>query len=118
MWAFTWTVNAPDKKTKDGFRMTVSKVFEYLVRQSLQGNHLLFDPENIRRALDPKGLLPLSESEAISIEQHIERLVDSSTLERKRAYLESLDPKTHAWVIKAYFNLIETNLHESQGVLH
>jgi hypothetical protein len=98
--------------------MTVSKVFEYLIHQSLQGNHLLFEPENIRRALDPKMLLPLSETEACSVEQHIERLVDSSTLERKRAYLERLDPKTYAWVIKAYFNLIETNLYESQEVLH
>jgi hypothetical protein len=91
---------------------------EYLIHQAIQGNHVLFEPERIRRALDPQSLVPLSESEANTIAGHIERLVDATSLERKRAYLEGLDSKTYAWVVKTYFNIVENNLFEKQEVLH
>ena len=61
---------------------------------------------------------PLTEKEAIEVERHIEFLVAASSLDRKRAYLESLDTRTYAWVVRTYFNIVETSLWESQEVRH
>jgi hypothetical protein len=99
---------------------------EYLIEQSLQGNHILFDHENLTRVLrgesrdgSSDGLLkPLSEEEAYSVEHHIERLIGEPSLMQKRAYLESLDSRTYAWVVRTYFNIIENNLWESQEIHH
>jgi hypothetical protein len=95
---------------------------EYLISQSLQGNHVLFDHDSLTRILrdgSGSGLLgPLSEEEAYRVEHHIERLIGEPSLMQKRAYLESLDTRTYAWVVRTYFNIIENNLWESQEIHH
>ncbi|MDR3607030.1 MAG: hypothetical protein P4M08_06585 [Oligoflexia bacterium] len=95
---------------------------EYLIEQSIQGNHVLFDHDAMTHVLrDGSGsglLAPLSEEEAYGVEHHIERLIGEPSLLRKRAYLESLDSRTYAWVVRTYFNIIENNLWESQEVRH
>lgn len=95
---------------------------EYLIQQSIRGHHVLFDVETLRKVLSPEGDCDLSqiltEAEATSIEGHIECLIRQPTLADKRAYLSGLDPITYAWVVKTYFNIIETNLYESQEIRH
>jgi hypothetical protein len=95
---------------------------EYLIQQSLQGNHILFDHDHLTRIFregSASGLLkPLSEEEAYGVEHHIERLIGEPSLMQKRAYLDSLDSRTYAWVVRTYFNIVENNLWESQEVRH
>jgi hypothetical protein len=96
---------------------------EYLIDQSIQGNHILFDPEMVRRVFQKKGAGPgdssiLNEEEAYSVEHHIERLILQPTLIQKRAYLEKLDAKTYEWVVRTYFNIVENNIYEKLEVKH
>ncbi len=89
---------------------------EYLINQSIQGNHVLFDPQALKEILlDTRGA-PVTESYAV--EHHIERLILQPTLEQKRAYLEALDADTFQRVVKTYFNIVENNLFETNGVRH
>lgn len=92
---------------------------EYLIGQSVQGNHILFDGDSLRKVF--KKTSPgkaLDEQEAYQVEHHIERLIAQPTLLQKRAYLERLDSKTYEWVVRTYFNIIENNIYENSEVKH
>lgn len=92
---------------------------EYLIDQSLQGNHILFDPCLIREIFHAGKLhrdLPIEK--AYEVEPHIERLISLPTLAQKKAYVEKLDRDTVIDVIKTYFNIVENNLYENSEVRH
>lgn len=91
---------------------------EYILRQAAQGFHVLFDNDTIRKAYRDTSTEEISEDAAYGVEHHVEQLITLPTLKQKQAYLESLDPQTFPLVVKAYFNIIENNLFESQGVTH
>lgn len=91
---------------------------QYLLEQSLRGNHLLFDAELLRRALVSS---PLSEAEAYSVEPHLERLMTQPTLELKQTYLHELrrqDPGTLFKVIQTYLSIVENTLLETSEARH
>jgi hypothetical protein len=89
---------------------------EYLIHQSIQGNHVLFDRESLRQVFEETRLF--EEEDAYSVEHHIEKLITQPTLEQKRAYLEGLDPETYGKVVRTYFNIVENNLFENSEVKH
>ncbi len=94
---------------------------EYLINQSKQGNHVLFDVESLRKVFwkeNPYLSMTISEQEAYSVEHHIEKLILEPSLAQKRAYLEALDPNTYEMVVKTYFNIIENNIYEKLEVQH
>ncbi len=91
---------------------------EYLIHQSMQGHHVLFDLDRIRRVLSETTLHSFSEEDAYSVEHHIERTLGQPTLLEKKAYLAQLDETTLERVIRTYFNILENNLLENHGVLH
>jgi len=101
-------------------RRQISQV-EYLIGQSIQGNHVLFDIESVRKVFwkDSKAFTSaLSEEDAYSVEHHIERMILEPTLAQKRAYLEGLDENTFVRVVKTYFNIVENNLYDNSRVEH
>lgn len=91
------------------------KQVEYLISQSIQGNHILFDAETIRRVLKHSASRPVQTPGA---EHHLEQLILQPSLRAKRAYLERLDPDTFECVVRTYMNVVENNLLESSGVRH
>mgnify|MGYP000659173581 CR=1 FL=1 len=93
---------------------------EYLIGQSIQGNHVLFDLETVRRVFwkDHLSSPILSDEEAYCVEHHIERMMLEPTLAQKRAYLENLDAEIFEKVVKTYFNIVETNLYDNAEVRH
>lgn len=88
---------------------------EYLIHQSIQGNHILFDLETVRQAFQQSFS---EEEESANVEHHIEKLILKPSLNQKRAYLEKLDPDTLKKVIRTYFNIIENNLFEQSNNRH
>jgi hypothetical protein len=100
--------------------ITVSKAqlrqVEYLIQQSLQGNHVLFDASQLRAAMsipeDSPGL------DAGTVERHIENLITLPSLAQKRAYLERLETPEFLELIRSYFNIIENNLLERSEARH
>jgi hypothetical protein len=95
---------------------------EYLIQQSIKGHHVLFDVPTLRKILKASGSSDGSKTltleQAQTIENHIEALLRQPSLAEKRAYLESLDSFDFTWVVKTYFNIIESNVYESQETHH
>jgi hypothetical protein len=94
---------------------------EYLIGQSIQGNHVLFDLETVRGIFWKEGIVQRSrftEEDAYSVEHHLEKLILQPTLIEKRAYLEQLDRDTFEKVVKTYFNIVENNLFENVEIHH
>lgn len=93
---------------------------EYLIEQSKQGNHVLFDTETVRRVFAnyKNRLQRFTEEEAYTVEHHIERLISQPSLAEKHAYLEALDRETYECVVRTYFNIVENNLYENVEVRH
>ncbi len=89
---------------------------EYLIHQSIQGNHILFDTETVRKIFWEHS--HLSDSEAYAVEHHIEKLILLPSLEQKKAYLEQMDTTTFEKVVRTYFNIVENSLFEKSQVLH
>lgn len=90
---------------------------EYLIQQSAQGNHILFDLDTVRRVFTRK-LEPMTETQAKEIEGHIETLVTLDSFDRQKHYLQALPEDVLYRVIKMYFNIVENNLFETGPVRH
>jgi hypothetical protein len=84
---------------------------EYLIGQSILGNHVLFDAEMVRRVLVDSS--PIETADAHAVEHHIEKLILQPSIDEKRAYLEGLDQETLERVVRTYFNIVENNLYET-----
>jgi hypothetical protein len=109
-------------KAQEGFRMiTVSQeqlaAVEYLIKQSTQGNHVLFDLDTVRRVFTVKTQ-PMNEDQIREVENHIERLISLGTLEKQKSYVQNLPEEVLYRVIKTYFNIVENNLFENTAVRH
>lgn len=93
---------------------------EYLLKQSMLGNHVLFAADEIRGALSPEfsAASPKSDDAAYEVEHHVERLITQPTLSEQRAYLDKLDVETFRRVVRTYINIVENNLYESTEVRH
>ncbi len=93
---------------------------EYLIHQSIQGNHILFDLDTVRQVFwqNCQYSENWNEQLAYAVEHHVERMILQPTLDGKRTYLKSLDTETMALVIKTYFNIVENNLYESSRIIH
>jgi hypothetical protein len=90
---------------------------EYLIQQSAQGNHILFDIDMVRKVFSNK-INPMTPEEAAEIEGHIEKLIRLEGYEPRKAYLSRLSETVLHRVIKIYFNIVENNLFESTPVRH
>ena len=91
---------------------------QYLINQSTQGNHILFDLDLVRRVFTHPTLIPMKESEAYEVEHHIEKLISMEGYGKQKAYIENLPEETLYRVIKTYFNIVENSLFESSSVRH
>jgi hypothetical protein len=90
---------------------------EYLINQSAQGNHILFDLDLVRRVFT-NPTKPMNESDAYEVEHHIEKLISLEGFDKQKAYVEHLPEETLYRVIKTYFNIVENSLFESSVVRH
>lgn len=94
---------------------------EYLIQQSAQGNHVLFDAETLRRIFRRNGApdeASFSAEDAYAVEHHVEKLISEPSLEIKRAYLEALPPATFEQVVRTYFSIIENCIYENAKEMH
>lgn len=101
---------------------------EYLIDQSIQGHHVLFDAGTIRKVLQwQTGLNAVTRSENPSpeaaeqfrhSEQMLEHMLALPTLAQKRAFLENLDHEDFEGVVRLWFNVVENSLFRSTGERH
>lgn len=91
---------------------------KYLLEQSAQGNHLLFDEQTLRRVA---GRIGNNEARTESLEQAehlLEQMILKPTISGKRAFLETLDRATYDEVARVYFNIVQNTAQEKQGFQH
>ena len=93
-----------------------AKQVQYLLEQAMQGNHILFEPQLIKKALRRQKKLATHES--YGVEPQVERLLSLPTLNEKRSFIEALDNETVEQVICTYLNIVENTLFETKGVAH
>jgi hypothetical protein len=86
---------------------------EYLLTQSEQGNHILFDISLIREALETADV---SAEEAYSVEPLLERLFELPTLGHKQHFIASLPKETRSKLVRVYFNVVENALVEGEKI--
>jgi hypothetical protein len=94
---------------------------EYLIDQSMKGNHILFDIESLRKVFQKEknqASAVLTDEKAYEVEHHIENLIHKPTMEHKKAYLDALDSQTFELVVKTYFYIVENNIFETTEVTH
>lgn len=93
---------------------------EYLIQQSIQGHHVLFDTDKVREVFASHAYFDEEEAvqEAEDVEHHIEKLILEPSLARKKAYLETLTEDIQKSVIRVYFNIIENHLYDHSQTTH
>lgn len=90
----------------------------YLLKQSAQGNHLLFDERTIRRIADRLGVNETRDSRVEKAESLLEQMILQPTIASKKQFLEALDPLTYDDVARVYFNIVQNTAEEHQGFSH
>jgi hypothetical protein len=90
---------------------------EYLIKQSTQGNHILFDLETVRKVFS-LNTPPMNGEQAHDVEKHIEKIMTLEGFDQRKAYVEHLPEDVLYRVIKIYFNIVENNLFETNLIRH
>ena len=100
---------------------------EYLIQQSIQGHHVLFDHDTIKSILNKNpehSAFTLKSADfrpdfrIEQVEHIIEELITKPTLTEKKAFLNALSRDVFEQVVCTYFNIVENNLFESTQVKH
>ena len=91
---------------------------KYLLQQSAQGNHLLFDESTLRRLAPRLGQTETRNERIEKAEQLLEQMILRPSISSKRAFLESLDAETYDEVARVFFNIMQNTAQENQGFTH
>lgn len=94
---------------------------EYLLEQSRNGLHLLFDRESIARVFSESK----TEDDSLfkvdnlaRIQNLLAEFMDKSTLKKKRAFVGELDKTDHDLLVRTYFNIIENSITSNTSMKH
>lgn len=91
---------------------------KYLLQQSAQGNHLLFDETTLRRLAPRIGRQENRDERVEKAEQLLEQMILRPSISSKRAFLETLDSDTYDDVARVFFNIVQNTAQENQGFSH
>jgi hypothetical protein len=103
------------RKQEDGLEQ-----IEYLLYQSTQGIHFMFENSEIVKVLSrpAEDQDSLSFSNMEKVQDILTHFIEKPSMEAKRRYLESLDPKTYELLIRAYFQLVENTILANTNIRH
>ncbi len=91
---------------------------KYLLEQSAQGNHLLFDETTLRRVAPRIGHQEKRSERVEKAERLLEQMILRPSIASKRAFLEALDPEVYDDVARVFFNIVQNTVQEKQGFSH
>ena|SRR3989338_1871055 len=89
---------------------------QYLIEQSILGNHILFNNETIIR-IAIGNAKDLERNRMEKAERLIEEMILCPTLDAKRCFLAKLDHDTHDDVARVYLNIVHNRVYESSTFL-
>ena len=93
---------------------------EYLLYQSTQGIHFMFDNKELVKVLSQKSLDKKLKDQANvqKVQDLLTRFIERPSIHDKRLYLETLDSDTYELLVRAYFQLVENTILASTDVRH
>lgn len=93
---------------------------EYLLTQSVQGVHLLFDNKTIAKVLKkPTEKIDFFNYSNVSkIQNLFTELVNKKSLAEKRLFLQQLKPKEYELLLRTYFHILENTILASSEHKH
>lgn len=93
---------------------------EYLLAQSAQGLHLLFDSETVRKILS----LPTENMDFFTFE-NLNRIqtilgdfLKKKSFVEKKLFLERLDRESYELLVRSYFNIVDNAIMEQTKLRH
>lgn len=102
----------------DGANSQVDQI-EYLLQQSTQGLHFIFDHHDVANVLrkDDEGL-PLDIKLMDKVQGLLSGLLGKQSITEKRSFLESLPRKDYELLVKAYFQLVDKTILANSHLKH
>lgn len=92
---------------------------QYLLEQSTNGNHILFDNTTIKRIAATLDLHEEEQKERIeNAESLLEQLILCPSIEEKKLFLENLDETTYNDVVRVYINVLHNTIADSHSYVH
>jgi hypothetical protein len=95
----------------------LAREVEYLIEQSIQGHHVLFDPALLKSVLVPTALNQRP-NELQHVEPLLEQMLGLPSLAQKRAFMESLNEEEFMGVLRLWFNVVDNSLYHSSHERH
>jgi hypothetical protein len=93
---------------------------EYLLSQSAQGFHLLFDSKSVRRILSrPTEKMDFFTFENLNrIQAILGDFLKKKTFQEKKFFLEGLDDESYELLVRSYFNIVDNTILEGTKHKH
>ena len=96
------------------------KEIEYLIQQSMNGFHVLFDNETIKRYYS--GIKNeddiFDEGRARQTERLVEIFMSTPTITARKQLFRSLSEEEQSLLLRTYFNIVENNILNSRRMLN
>lgn len=93
---------------------------EYLLDQSIQGIHFMFDHADIVRVLskyqNDQDFFTFDNMG--KVQDMLTKFLERPTITEKRSFLERLSAEEHELLIRAYFHLVENTILSHSNVRH
>ncbi len=97
-----------------------TKQIEYLLFQSTQGLHFIFENLDIahilRNPVDDRVFF--TEEKMKKVQRLLSGLLDCATLQEKRSYLERLGAEDFELLVRSYFHLVENTILAHSDIRH
>ena len=85
---------------------------QYIIQQSMNGYHVLFDNETIKRfcANSKTDDDIFDENQARRTERLVELFMSTPTINGRKQFFESLNDEEKSLLIRTYFHIVENNI--------
>lgn len=108
------------KQIKSGAKEGDLERIEYLLYQSTQGFHFMFDHAEaakvLRESQDDEDFYSFSNSE--KVQEMLSKFMEKPSLDEKRLFLERLDRADYKLLVRAYFHLVENTILANTTIRH
>lgn len=93
---------------------------EYLLFQSTQGIHFMFENQDIKKVLSKptKSEIFFTEKNMKKVQGLLSGFLDCKTLQAKQSYLDRLPADDFELLIRAYFHLVENTILAHSNIRH
>jgi len=85
---------------------------QYIIQQSMNGFHVLFDNDTIKRFCRDSNSDDdiFDENKARTTERLLEMFMSTPTINGRRSFFESLNEDDKSLLIRTYFHIVENNI--------